>query len=167
MDLCNHSVSLEQIVYVSKRKRVFLKCRILPKNLDNKGVNTRWLANMTKKGTKKLTCIYSWSKLKWCPQVRRNSSALLPPRLKHLKCFNTITIESLHILVQNWPEDEGSKKIWKLCTNKPKFWKSTLSISPAVRPRNLAIITNTRVEFYLYSCRWLPISGKENTLIFI
>jgi hypothetical protein len=34
-----------------------------------------------------------------------------PPHLKHLKRFNTITVEGLHVLVQNCPEDEGSKKI--------------------------------------------------------
>jgi hypothetical protein len=42
---------------------------------------------------------------------------------------------------------------------------------PLSQPRceapKLVTITNTTVAFYLYSCRWLPINGKENTLIFI
>jgi hypothetical protein len=35
----------------------------------------------------------------------------LPLPFETPKNFNTITIEGLYILVQNYPEDEGNKKI--------------------------------------------------------
>jgi len=118
MDFCNHRVSLEQIGYISKRKRVFLKCRILPKNLDNKGVNTRWLANMTKKRCRKLTSTQP-EQAQMLPSGEKNF--FLHPPVETPRMFQHHHNWSLTHSGSKLPRKWRQQKIWKLCTNNPKY----------------------------------------------